>query len=65
FRRLIKRWRIADSRAEGSVRRLIAARRYLQAPERLSRVMGASEWLPEENVHQILYYLLSQGYDLA
>lgn len=63
FRRIVKGWRLADSRASGSRHRILAAKRYLQCPEKLSRVLGASEWLPEQYQLQILFFLQSQGYE--
>lgn len=62
LRRIVKGWRLADSRASGSPGRIVSARQYLQVPERLGRVLGASEWMPEQAFLQALFFLKSQGY---
>ena len=47
-RRIYKRWRLADARSSRTgparTRGILSARGYLQAPEKLSRVIGLSEW---------------------
>lgn len=63
LRRIVKGWRLADSRSSCSRYRIVSARKYLQVPERLSRVLGASEWMPEGSFLQALYFLKSSGYD--
>lgn len=63
LRRIVKRWRFADARASGSIHRIRSAKKYLQVPENLSRVLGASEWMPENELLSILYFLKSQGYE--
>lgn len=64
IRRIVKRWRLADSRASGSARRILSARRYLQAPENLSRVIGVSEWMPRNDLLKLLDFLNRSGYCL-
>lgn len=63
FRRIVQRWRFADARASGNKLRIRSAKKYLQKPENLGRVLGASEWLPEESSLQVLFFLKSQGYE--
>lgn len=62
LRRIIKRWRIADARDSKNKHRIKSAKKLLQCPENLGRVIGLSEWLPEQNLIQTLYFLKSQGY---
>ena len=62
FRRIVKRWRIADARASNNKKRIKSAKKLLQVSEKLGRVLGVSEWLPEQNLIQILFFLKSQGY---
>lgn len=48
YRRLVRRWRIADARTAGSFRRVGYARRMLRSNDSgLSRLRGVSEWVPE------------------
>lgn len=63
LRRLVKRWRHADARASGCRFRIRSARKYLQCPENLSKVLGASEWMPENDLLALLFFLKSQGYE--
>lgn len=63
FRRIVKGWRLADARSSKNSKRILSARKYLQVPENLGRVLGASEWLPENNLFQVLFFLKSQGYE--
>lgn len=62
LRRIVKGWRLADSRAAGCRFRIRSARKYLQKPENISTVMGASEWMPEDSFLSVLYWLKSQNY---
>lgn len=64
IRRIVKRWRLADSRASGSSRRIVSARRYLQSPENVSRVIGVSEWMPQKDFFKMLDFLNRSGYCL-
>lgn len=47
YRRLCRRWRVADARASGSAHRIRSARRCLACSDPdLSHVRGVSEWIP-------------------
>lgn len=68
-RRILRGWRIADARSDihnhvkGGRRRLVQARGMLRQNERnLSDVLGASEWVDENTILSVLYWLKSQGY---
>lgn len=63
FRRIVQRWRFADARSSGNKFRILSAKKYLHKPEKLGRVLGASEWLPEQASLQVLFFLKSQGYE--
>lgn len=55
YRRLLRNWRLADSRAAGNPKRIKSARNCLKTPnKRLSRVRGVSEWLPSDSSLKLL-----------
>ena len=63
FRRLVRSWRKADARAEGSRHRIAQARRMLKCSDRsLSRVYGVSEWISQDLTAALLENLASRGY---
>lgn len=62
FRRICKRWRIADARCRGG-RAVRYARRSLSHPRReVSAVRGVSEWIPQDVMLDLVSYLAAQGY---
>lgn len=55
LRRAVRRWRIADARAEGSRKRLVSARTMLKDSEPArGAVRGVSEWISQESMLRIL-----------
>lgn len=55
LRRSVRRWRIADARAEGSLKRLVSARTMLKDSEPArGAVRGVSEWVSQELMLQLL-----------
>lgn len=66
WRRLVRSWRVADARASGEVRRLKMARAMLRcAEERLSRVKGLREWVPQDLTLSMLANLAQRGYSIG
>ena len=66
YRRLVRSWRLADARGAGDRRRTQLARQMLACPEeRLSRVRGVSEWMPEEITLAMLANLATRGYSIV
>jgi hypothetical protein len=77
LRRIVRLWRIADARrallaaqtpadARQARRRITYARRMLSCPDRaLSRVRGISEWIPLEQLEQLVDELARQGLQIA
>jgi len=68
LRRVIKGWRLADSRAEKDrkvrARRIRSARRVLQVPREQSALMGCNEWAPQSVTLGVLEYLAGAGYQV-
>ncbi len=66
FRRIVKRWRIANARLDKNpARRIRSARRMLKCSEfNLSRVRGVSEWIDLDLGLAILHWLSVSGYSL-
>jgi hypothetical protein len=63
FRRIAKRWRIADARSEGNPRRIKSARRSLRCTDPgKSDTRGVSEWISGPLQSQIVDHLAAQGY---
>lgn len=63
YRRMVRRWRIADARAAGDRRRIVAARRMLQADTvESSQVRGTSEWIPENVSYSMFAQLVAAGF---
>jgi hypothetical protein len=63
YRRLVRGWRVADARKAGDRRRLILARRMLQASDPvLCRLRGVHEWIPQEHNLRLLANLYARGY---
>jgi hypothetical protein len=70
LRRLVRSWRVADSRAESvlkvRVRRVRLARGMLRCSDiHLSRVRGVSEWIGCEQMLRFLDNLASRGYQIG
>lgn len=66
YRRLVRRWRIADARLEADEvtrrRRIRSARRMLSCGDRkLSEVRGISEWIPQDQLVRYLALLADDG----
>lgn len=66
YRRLVRSWRVADSRMEKDpltrARRIRSARRMLRCTDRkLSTVRGCSEWMPQAVTLKLLDLLADQG----
>ena len=66
FRRIVRRWRIANARqGKDPARRIRSARRMLKCSEfHLSRVRGVSEWITLDLGMSILHFLSISGYSL-
>jgi len=68
LRRVIKGWRLADSRAEHErkvrARRITSARRVLQVPREQSQLMGCNEWADQALILRVLEYLAAAGYQV-
>lgn len=65
LRRLVRSWRVAKARREGSPRGIGRARRMLKIPsEERARVAGWSEWVPEEVMAQLVALIAAQGYEI-
>ena len=66
FRRIVRRWRIANARqGNNPARRIRSARRMLKCSElHLSRVRGVSEWISVDFGMSILHFLSMSGYSL-
>ena len=66
FRRIVRRWRIANARqGKDPARRIRSARRMLKCSEfHLSRVRGVSEWITLHLGMSILHFLSISGYSL-
>lgn len=66
FRRIVRRWRIANARqGKNPARRIRSARRMLRCSElHLSRVRGVSEWISVDLGMSILHFLSMSGYSL-
>ena len=66
FRRIVRRWRIANARASKNPgRRIRSSRRMLKCSElHLSRVRGVSEWITLDLGMSILHFLSMSGYSL-
>lgn len=63
LRRMLRSWRIANARADGSPRRIRSARRMLQANTReAAEVRGVSDWIPRSVTMRMLAHLMFQGY---
>lgn len=63
YRRLVRGWRTADARASGDQRRIRLARTMLACNEqKLSRVRGVSEWIPQDVTLSMLANLATRGY---
>jgi hypothetical protein len=66
LRRLIKNWRCADANKSGDPKRIIAARRMLQANTReKASVRGFSEWAPPSTYFQMIAYIASEGHHVV
>lgn len=66
FRRLVRAWRKADARAEGSRHRIAQARQMLRCGDQaLSRVRGVSEWIPQDLTDALLANLAGRGYSIT
>lgn len=66
FRRLVRSWRKADARAEGSARRIAQARSMLACRDQaLSRVRGVSEWVPQDMTDAMLVNLATRGFRIT
>jgi hypothetical protein len=66
LRRLIKKWRCADANKSGDLKRIIAARRMLQAGTReKASVRGVSEWVPSSTYFQMIAFIASEGHYVA
>lgn len=65
YRRLVRQWRIAKSRAAGNGRQIRSARRMLQANTReKAQVRGTSEWISQRLSLQMLAFLAGQGHHI-
>lgn len=65
FRRIVQRWRLADSKAEGDANRIRSAKRMLRSKERaVGQMRGVSEWLPERLTLPILTHLAAMGFSV-
>ena len=57
YRRLVRRWRIADAKSEP--KRIVQARSMLKCSDKKrSSVRGVSEWIPDNVSEQMLVYLM-------
>ena len=66
YRRLVRSWRVADARAAGERRRVLSARCMLACnEERLSRVRGISEWIPEHLSLSMIASLAARGFKIT
>lgn len=65
YRRIVQRWRMADARASGDRRRIKAARRMLQASNRvIGQVRGVSEWVTMDMQARIVVHLGALGHEI-
>lgn len=62
FRRLVKRWRLADARAAGDWKRLAYGRRILKLPRARSETRPMSEWISKSQTRLMLEHLAGMGY---
>ena len=65
FRRIVRRWRLADARRAGDARRIRSARRMLQCSDPVvCELRGVSEWIGEPMQDAILAHLAASGYSV-
>lgn len=65
FRRLVRSWRLANSRQSGSRRRIVQARAMLKCRDRnLSPVRGVSEWICTDDVLRFVEIIAAEGYEV-
>jgi len=66
YRRVIKGWRLADSRSELDpevrARRITSARRMLQVKRDYSELMGVNEWASESMTLRVVHHLAAAGH---
>lgn len=64
LRRMVRSWRIAEARAEGTPYRIRLARGSFQSPEpEISRIRGYREWMPSEEVQlRMIFDLAARGF---
>jgi hypothetical protein len=65
FRRLVKKWCIADARAQQDWDRVVFVKQMLQCKERsLSEVRGTADWMPLDASVRLVVWLGGQGFEI-